>query len=221
MTPARQTIPAMAAGDVAFADDEIALGKAFHQIADLLDHADKLVPNGHGNGDGLLGPGVPVIYMYVCPADRGLQDAQQNIFPTGLRNGHVLEPKPGLGLRLHDGLHGFRHDAKVNESGEQESRKLYPLIACPDIIAAQERNALMNDTSKPSGKRITGWFIEAILPAIFLANAIIFAGNAQHKLVAHTGEAVFDFILSFVSGYVAVVWVIARPLKRYFEKPNR
>jgi len=79
----------------------------------------------------------------------------------------------------------------------------------------------MNDTSKPSGKMIGGWFIEAILPAIFLANAIIFAENSQHKLVSHAGEAVFNLIVSFISGYVALVWVIARPLKRYFEKPNR
>lgn len=79
----------------------------------------------------------------------------------------------------------------------------------------------MNDTLKPSGRTIGGWFIEAILPAIFLANAIIFGGNAQHKLVSHTGEAVLDFILSFGSGYVALVWVIARPLKRYFDKSNR
>jgi hypothetical protein len=76
----------------------------------------------------------------------------------------------------------------------------------------------MNDTPKPSGKTIGGWFVEAILPAIFLANAITFAGNAQHKLASHTGEAVFDLIVSFFSGYVALVWVIARPLKRYFEK---
>ena len=78
----------------------------------------------------------------------------------------------------------------------------------------------MNDTSKPAGKTVGGWFIEAILPAIFLANAILFAENSQHKLVSNTREAVFNFIVSFFSGYVALVWVIARPLKRYFEKPN-
>ncbi len=72
MTPAGETIAAMATGDVAFTDNEISLGKTFDMIAHALDHADELVPNGHRDGDGLLGPRIPVIYMYVGPADGGL-----------------------------------------------------------------------------------------------------------------------------------------------------
>src|SRR5262249_19112078 len=113
MTAAGQTISAMPAGDVAFPDDEIAFGKTFHVIADAIDYANKLVPDGHRDGDGLLGPGIPVIYMYVGPADGGLKDADKDVIGANFGHRHFLEPKSGLGFSLHDSLHRLLHRAKL------------------------------------------------------------------------------------------------------------
>ena len=66
---AGETVPAMTAGDVAFADDEIAGREPFHMIANKIDNPDKFVANGHWHGDRFLRPGVPVLYMYVGAAD--------------------------------------------------------------------------------------------------------------------------------------------------------
>src|ERR1051325_11926838 len=78
VTPTGQTIPAMAAGDVTFADDEIALGKTLHLIADKIDNADEFVADRHGHGDGLLCPGVPIVNVDIGFAERrvlGREDA--------------------------------------------------------------------------------------------------------------------------------------------------
>ena len=72
MPPAGQAIPAMTTNDVALRRDQLAFLKIAHGAADLLDHADEFVPDHHRHRDRLLGPGVPVIYMYVGPADRCL-----------------------------------------------------------------------------------------------------------------------------------------------------
>jgi hypothetical protein len=114
MTAAGETIPAMTAGNVTFADDKIAFGKTFHVIAHAIDHADELVPDGHRHGDRLLGPGVPVIYMYVGPADRGFEDANQDVVAGNLGNWDFFEPQSGLGFRLYHGLHRFLHGVIVS-----------------------------------------------------------------------------------------------------------
>ena len=92
VTPAGETVPAMTAGNMTFADDEIAFGKTFHMIAHAIDHADELVPDGHRHGDRLLGPGVPVIYMYVGPADGGFEDPNEDVVAGNFWNGDFFEP---------------------------------------------------------------------------------------------------------------------------------
>src|SRR5438067_11032219 len=114
MTATGETIPAMTASDVAFADDEIAFGKPFDVIAHALDHPDELVPDGHGDRDCLLGPGIPVIYMYIRPADGGLQDADQDIIALDLGHWDFLQPKSRLGFGLYHRLHHFLHGAKLS-----------------------------------------------------------------------------------------------------------
>ena len=115
MTPAGEAIATMAAGDVTFADDEIAFGKTFDVIADVIDHADELVADGHRHGNRFLRPSVPVIYMYVRPADGRLEDADEDVVARNFRNGNLLEPQSGLGFRLYHGLHRFLHEPKLSE----------------------------------------------------------------------------------------------------------
>ena len=113
VTATGETIPAMPAGNVAFADDEVAFGETFHKVANAIDHANELVTDGHGDGDGLLRPGIPVIYMYVGPADGGLQDANENVVAFGVGYRHFLKPESRLGFRFDDGLHRFLHGPKL------------------------------------------------------------------------------------------------------------
>src|ERR1700719_869761 len=115
MTPASEAIATMSASNVTFADDEITFSKASHMIADPINHADKLVADGHRHGDRFLGPGVPVIYMYVGPANGGLENPNKDVVARNFRNGNLLEPQSGLGFRLYDGLHRFLHGVKLSE----------------------------------------------------------------------------------------------------------
>src|SRR5438270_13159747 len=100
MATTGETVAAMSAGDVAFADDEITFGKAFHVIADKIDNPHKLVANGHRDGDRFLGPGIPVIYMYVGAADRRLDDADEHVVAGDLGNRDLLEPQARSRLRF-------------------------------------------------------------------------------------------------------------------------
>ena len=79
MPPARQTIAAMPAGDVTFADDEIALGESAHIAADAINFADELVPDRHRDRDRFLCPRIPVINMNIGPADRCLERANEDV----------------------------------------------------------------------------------------------------------------------------------------------
>jgi hypothetical protein len=114
MTATSEAIPAMTAGNVTFADDEIAFGKTFHVIANAIDHPDELVPDGHRNGDRLLGPSVPVIYMYVRAADGRFKDADEDVVAGNFGHGDFLQPQSGLGFRLYHGLHRFLHGVIVS-----------------------------------------------------------------------------------------------------------
>src|SRR5207253_6121973 len=57
VTTAGQTIPAMAARDVTFPNDEIALSKTPHICSHRGDFADEFVADSHRHGNGFLGPG--------------------------------------------------------------------------------------------------------------------------------------------------------------------
>ena len=88
----------MAAGDVAFAGDALADLETLHLAADLRHHAHEFVAHGHGHGDGLLRPGVPVVDVDVGAADGGLLDLDEQVVGPDLGFGHVLQPD-AFGLR--------------------------------------------------------------------------------------------------------------------------
>src|SRR5438876_107804 len=123
MTPAGQTITAMSAGDVTFPDNQVTLRESLHMIADKIDNAHKLMADRHRHGDGFLRPGVPVIYMYVGPADRCFGHTDEHVVTVDFGNRDFLQPESGLGFSLYDGLHRFVHEKKLGESGNQERRK--------------------------------------------------------------------------------------------------
>src|SRR5690606_24490205 len=74
--------------------------------ADFDDASAILVSHGHGHGDGLLRPVVPVVDVHVRAADRGLRDPDEHIVGTGLRLGDVLHPDAGPRFLLHQRFHG-------------------------------------------------------------------------------------------------------------------
>jgi hypothetical protein len=113
----------MAAGNMAFTDNEIAFGETFHKVADAIDHADELVTDGYRDRNRFLCPFIPVVDMNVGSADRRFHNADENIVPCRFRDGNFFEPKPGLGFGFDHGLHRFLHETKLGESGKQESRK--------------------------------------------------------------------------------------------------
>ena len=79
-------VAAAAAGDVALAADPLAdmePGNARAQSGHL---AHVLVADDHGGLDMLLGPGVPVINMYVRTADSGFVDLDQHLSRARLGN---------------------------------------------------------------------------------------------------------------------------------------
>jgi hypothetical protein len=116
MSPAGQAIAAMAAGDVTFCDNEIALGKSFHVIAHAIHNAHELMPDNHRHRDRFLCPRVPVIDMHVGAADGCFQHAYQHIVAAEFWNGNVFQPKPRLCFGFHNRLHRRLHDSKLGES---------------------------------------------------------------------------------------------------------
>src|SRR5206468_1669174 len=64
----RETVATAATDHVPLAADDVAHVEIMHIGADLDDGADELMANRHGNGDGPLGPGVPLVDMEVGSA---------------------------------------------------------------------------------------------------------------------------------------------------------
>ena len=87
--------------------DPVADLETAHFGTHLHDAAHKLVPDGHGHRNGLLGPGVPVINMNVGAADGGLADLDQNIVMADLGYRNLFHPDPDLGLGLYQRFHFF------------------------------------------------------------------------------------------------------------------
>ena len=98
-------VPAVAAGDVAFSADAVARVVALHLGTHLLDNTVVLMAHHHGHGNGLLGPGVPVVDMDVRPADGTLVHPDQHIVRTHLGHGDLPHPDPFLTLGLQQGFH--------------------------------------------------------------------------------------------------------------------
>ncbi len=101
------TIATVTAGDVAFARDPIAHREPTHFAAHVDDAAEVLVPNGHGHGNGLLRPGIPVVDVHVGAADGGLGDLDEHVVRTDLRDVDVPHPDAGFRLAFYKCFHGL------------------------------------------------------------------------------------------------------------------
>ncbi|VTR67535.1 hypothetical protein DESC_610118 [Desulfosarcina cetonica] len=100
-------VAAMPAGDVAFRRDAVSDLEPPDLAAHVGDDADEFVADGHGRGNGALGPGVPVVNVDVRSADRGLDDFDQHVIMADAGKGDLAHPDARLGLQFDDGLHGF------------------------------------------------------------------------------------------------------------------
>src|SRR6266404_1065113 len=150
MTPPGQTIAAMPTRDVTFADDKVAAHEAFYMIADEIDNADKFVADSHRHRDRLLRPGVPVIYMYVSPADGRFDDANKNVVTFDFRNRNFLEPQPWFGAAFHHRLHRLLHKKEIRrimKAGKKEKldearlQILWTKFACVEMMQTHACNA--------------------------------------------------------------------------------
>ena len=88
MPPSGEAIPAMAAGDVTFGYNQIALGKPSDVIADRSTTPDKFMTDYHRHRNRFLCPGVPIVDVHVRAADGCFQDADEHIIAAD-----VLEPE--------------------------------------------------------------------------------------------------------------------------------
>ena len=93
-------VPAVAAGDVPLAGDQLAHVQAGDPRAQLVDLPHILVADDHGGLDVELRPGVPVVDVNVRAADGGLFDLDAHLAGPGLGYRHPLErePRPRLGF---------------------------------------------------------------------------------------------------------------------------
>ncbi len=98
-------VAAVAAGDVAFAGDAIADGEAAHFLADGDHLSHILVPHHHGDGNGLLGPLVPVVDVHVGAADGGLADLDEQIVVAELGSRDIGHPDADFGFEFGECFH--------------------------------------------------------------------------------------------------------------------
>ena len=105
MAAAGEAVATAAAGDVAFAADDVAGMEVVDVRADGDDLADKLMADHHGHRNGLLRPLVPVVDMNVGAADAGVAHADQHVVDAVLRFGNILQPQATLAAALRQCLH--------------------------------------------------------------------------------------------------------------------
>ena len=125
VTATSETISTMPAGDVTFADDEIALSKTTHIRSGPCNFPDEFVTNRHRHWDRFLRPGIPIINVNIGTADRRLFRADQNIVGPNLRHRNLFQPQTGLGFGFHDCWHHSLHcdpkPRRIRLRGKQES----------------------------------------------------------------------------------------------------
>ena len=102
-------VAAVPADDVALAADALPLVQALDARPEAGDLAHVFVADDQRRGDVFLRPRVPVVDMYVGPADSRLADADQHLAPARLRHlhAHKLQPRPPP--RLYERVHKHEH----------------------------------------------------------------------------------------------------------------
>ena len=93
--------------------DQFALFEVVNAVAGLFDDADEFVPDHHGDGDRLLGPGVPVINVNVGAADRTFLDADENVVRSDLGNGNFFQIEARFALTFDQSRHHFAHGTET------------------------------------------------------------------------------------------------------------
>ena len=79
MPSPRQAVPAVPANDMPLPTDNVPFPEIVNIAPHRLDGSDELVADHKGKGNGILCPRIPVIDMYVRPANRGFMDPYQDI----------------------------------------------------------------------------------------------------------------------------------------------
>src|SRR5436309_119925 len=106
MPTPRQTISATATDDVPFAGDDLADVEVRHIGADLDDGANEFMADDERDGNGLLGPGVPLVDVQVGAADAGAQDLDEDVVDADGGERDVVEPNADFTFGFDQGFHG-------------------------------------------------------------------------------------------------------------------
>jgi hypothetical protein len=154
MAASGETVAAASAHDVAFGTDDVAGVEVLHVRADLDDFTDELMADSHGDGNGLLRPGVPLVDVQVGAADAGLVDANEDVVDGDGRDGHVLQPQARFLLRLHEcfhGLHALASRPKVLQYAGRLFDILNQIIRYARAISDIPEREDMNETGHGGG----------------------------------------------------------------------
>src|ERR1700733_11407423 len=105
MAAAGEAVAAATAGHMAFAGDEVADLEVGDVGADGGDFSDEFMADGHGDGDGLLSPLVPLINVDIGAADACAANADEDVVDAIVGLGYILEPEAALGAGLDECSH--------------------------------------------------------------------------------------------------------------------
>jgi hypothetical protein len=81
--------------------------KVVHVLPDFLNRSNKLVSDLHGDRNGLLRPGVPVVDVHIRPANRRFMDFDQDVVEADFRHRNVFQPDTGSGCGFDECLHSY------------------------------------------------------------------------------------------------------------------
>jgi hypothetical protein len=96
---------------MAFTADSLSDFKSLDSGAELCDLAHIFMADGHRRFDMLGRPGIPVIYVYVGPADRCLVDLDKDLSGSGNGYRHTSQFQPRLCNGLYDSIHHSFHNS--------------------------------------------------------------------------------------------------------------
>src|SRR5581483_1083672 len=93
MAPAREAITAAPADHMPFAADKFSGMEVVNVRANLDDFSDELMPNHQRNGNGLLRPLIPVIYVDISATNAGKEHPNFDVVDSDLRLRNIFEPQ--------------------------------------------------------------------------------------------------------------------------------
>jgi hypothetical protein len=105
MTPSSQTVSTAAAYDMSFSRDEIVDFEIVNIVSNLNDPAYELVTDGHGDGNGLLSPLVPVVNVHIRAADCRLVNLDEDVIDPHFRHRNLFQKDAGLPFGFNQGFH--------------------------------------------------------------------------------------------------------------------